>query len=413
MVLLFLGTTLCSGGRTICGCLRVLGMHGEKTFANYHHFLSRNKFSMKDASKILIEMIMPLTESKIILVVDEHLERRRGKKIKAKAIYRDPVASSKSWKVKCQGLKWVVISMVVSFPWSKRPFALPVFCALRLPEDHPKNLKRELRTGTDLACQMLCMIRRWFPDKKIIVLGDGDYARVKLCKICKKLSMTLIARMRADARLHEHPNKSLTKRGRVKKLGGRIIRPEESLWEKVKVAWYGGQMNELLATSKGCIWLGGKTSQHIDLKVVWVKMRSSDEIILMTTDIEMDLIEIISLYVKRWNIEVTFRECRDYLGVETQRQWSDLAIARSTPFLFGLYSLIVLMGNAIYNNQGIKAETTAWYKKEHLTFSDLLRAVRKEISDVNHIINSILNPEFIDKPLEDISSFEEATACGL
>ena len=150
MLLLFVGGTLCRGGRTVCGCLRTLGMKGETAFANYHHLLSRSKIDMLQGVKILIKMLLPLTGPSIVLVVDEHLERRRGKKIKAKAIYRDPVASSKSWLVKCTGLKWVVLTILVRFSWSKRHFALPIFCVLRYSEDHPKNLKRKTRSGTDL-----------------------------------------------------------------------------------------------------------------------------------------------------------------------------------------------------------------------------------------------------------------------
>ena len=395
ILLLFIGATICQGGRTICNCLKSLGMQGEVTFANYHHLLSRNQYSLKDAAKILMELVLPLVnQSQIILVIDEHLERRRGKKIKDKAIYRDPVASSNKWKVKCFGLKWVVVSILVTFSWSKRPFALPIFCALRSPEDHPKNLKRKTRSGINIACQILVVIRRWFPDLNFIVVGDGDYAKVKLCLTCKRLSMQLITRMRVDARLHDYPDQSITKRGRKKKLGKRLEWPLEG-WKNVCVNWYGGQLKELSATAKNCFWLAGKKSEIVSLKAIWVNMRLNDPIILMTTNLEMTIPEIISIFVTRWNLEVTFRECRDYLGVETQRQWSDLAIARTTPLLFALYTLIVLMGNTIYQQQGIHAEQTAWYHKTHLTFSDLLAAVRNEIEDINQIRNSLLNSEFL------------------
>lgn len=103
---------------------------------------------------------------------------------------------------------------------------------------------------------------------------------------------------------------------------------------------------------------------------------------------------IIESYVKRWNIEITFRKCREYLGVETQRQWSDLAIERTTPLLFALYTLITLMGNAIYNERGLIAESTVWYQKTHLTFSDLLEAVRQKIGSPTKIVNSVLQAEF-------------------
>lgn len=285
-LLFFIGSVSCRTGTTVCACLRALGMKGEKAFANYHHFLNRCRFSLLDASRILIQMLLPLTGSEITLVVDEHLERRRGKKIKAKATYRDPVASSKQWKVKCTGLKWIVVSLLIRFPWSTRPFALPVLCALRYPEDHPKNLKRHTRSGIDIVCQMLFVIRRWFPDSHITVLGDGDYARVKLCRVCKRLSMELITRLRADARLHEKPEQLKNKRGRPQRLGSRITRPQEDLWKKEIVNWYGGQTKELLAAAKNCLWLAGKASQIIELKAVWVKMRVTDEIILMTTALE-------------------------------------------------------------------------------------------------------------------------------
>src|SRR6185503_10916198 len=404
-LILFSGGILCRSGHTICGYLRVLGMKGEKRFSNYHHLLNRSKIDMLKAAKILMNMVLPLAGAEIILVVDEHLERRRGKKIKAKAIYRDPVASSKKWKVKCFGLKWVVVSMLIKFSWSKRPFALPLFCALRLPEDHPKNLKRKTRSGIDIACQILCVIRRWLPNHDITVLGDGDYARVKLCQVCKRLSMHLVSRLRADARLHYFPIK---KKGRVSKKGPRLTRPEEKEWGQVVVNWYGGQIKELAAAAKNCLWLGGKKSQLIELKAIWVKMRAGDEIILMTTNLDRQISAIISAFVSRWNLEVTFRECRDYLGVETQRQWSDTAIARTTPMLFALYTLVVLIGNAIYNRQSIHPESTAWYSKTQLTFSDLLNAVRNELGNVN----SLFYPQFAYHQDLDNPHFEEYLASG-
>lgn len=411
IILFFVGGTICRGGRTVCGCLRALGMKGETAFANYHHLLSRSKIDMLQGVKVLIKMLLPLAGNSIILVVDEHLERRRGDKIKAKATYRDPVASSKSWLVKCTGLKWVVLTMLIRFPWSKRHFALPIFCVLRYPEDHPKNLKRNLRSGTDLICQMLIVIRRWFPSLSITLLGDGDYARVKLCEICKKLSIDLVSRMRADARLHDFVSEGKRK-GRRPKVGKRLYRPADGDWEKANIRWYGGQIKEILVSARNCLWLAGKESTVIKLKAIWVQLRPGDEIILLSTALDLTIIDIIEGYVKRWNIEVTFRECRDYLGVETQRQWSDLAIERTTPLLFTLYTLITLIGNAIYQEKGIIIDSTAWYIKTHLTFSDLHEAVCREFGDINNIVNSLISPEFRNKLKQDDASRELTRAMG-
>lgn len=411
MLLLFIGTTMARGGRTVCGCLRTLGMKGETTFANYHHLLSRCKIDLLKGVKILIEMILPLVGNSVIFVVDEHLERRRGEKIKAKAAYRDPVASSKSRIIKCTGLKWVVLSLLVSFPWSKRSFALPVFCALRYPEDHPKNLKRYTRSGIDLICQMLIVIRRWFPDLAMTLLGDGDYARVKLCATCQRLSIGLVSRMRTDSRLHDFVLEGKRK-GRRPKVGKRLVRPKEDLWVKASVQWYGGQVKELLFSTVNCIWLAGKKSAVIPIQAVWVQLRHGEEIILMATAPDMNVIAVITGYIKRWNIEVSFRECREYLGIETQRQWSDLAIARTTPLLFALYTLVVLIGNTIYLEKGIIAESCAWYKKSCVTFSDLLEAVRQEIGEPSNIANSILKAEFANTSPQAESLRERFIAAG-
>ena len=396
MFLLFTGSVACRGGRTVCGCLRALGMHGETAFANYHHLLSRSKIDMLHGVKILIEMILPLTGPSVILVVDEHLERRRGEKIKAKATYRDPVASSRSWLVKCTGLKWVILAILVTFPWSKRPFALPVFCVLRTPEDHPRNTKRSMRSGTKILCQMLMVIRRWFPNLTLTLLGDGDYARAHLCVVCQRLSIGIVTRLRADARLHAIPCE--TKRsGRRARLGPRLTRPEPSFWQKMNIPWYGGQYKDVLIASMDCLWKAGKECALIPLRTVWVQTRPEDEMVLMTTDFCMDSLKVIERYISRWNIEVTFREAREYLGVETQRQWSDSAIERTTPLLFVLYTLITLIGNKIYGQKGILVESTAWYQKTHATFSDLLEAVRLELGNVDRIVNSVLSTEF-EKP---------------
>jgi DDE superfamily endonuclease len=402
IVLLFVGGISCRAGRTVCGCLRILGMKGERAFANYHHLLSRCKFDMLCSVKVLIEMILPLVGTDVVFVVDEHLERRRGDKIKAKATYRDPVASSKSRLVKCFGLKWIVLAILVTFPWSRRPFALPVFCVLRKPEDHPKNLKRKTRSGTDLICQMLIVVRRWFPSLTITLLGDGDYARVKLCDTCRRLSISLVSRMRADARLHDFVSEGKRK-GRRPKVGKRLTKPEDNSWGKLAVQWYGGQVKEVLVAAKNCLWLAGKESAVITIQAVWVRLRAGDEILLMTTSLNMSVHAIIEGYIKRWQIEVTFRESRDYLGVETQRQWSDLAVERCTPLLFALYTLTTIIGNAIYAEKGIIAEWTAWYSKPYLTFSDILETVRQELGDACKIANSLLGREFRNElPLEGL-----------
>ena len=151
-------------------------------------------------------------------------------------------------------------------------------------------------------------------------------------------------------------------------------------WKRTEVLGYGGVKREVQYISNTCIW-GASGSQPIPIRWVLVidPTGKMDPLPLMSTDLHMTAEQIIELYIDRWGLEVTFEETREHLGVETQRQWSDKAIARSTPILMGLYSLVCLMGNRLDRGNQLKVEQTAWYKKEHVTFSDILKTVRMAI----------------------------------
>ena len=379
-------------------------MHGERAFSNYHHVLNRCKWDSLAGAKKILELILPYSKTQLVLVVDEHLERRRGKRIKAKATHRDPVGSSGSWLVKVTGIKWVVLSCLISFSCSSRSFALPFFCVPILPEDHEMYRKRRHRTGIDLICQMLCVIRKWLPNQPILLIGDGDYARVKLASACTKLNIALITRLRSDARLHDFPG-TYQGKGRYPKQGKRLSKKDISpVIEQVQ--WYKGLAKNVTTRFTRCIWYAGKSGARLPLFAAWVEYRKGDEFILAMIGYPLPLSakEIIEWYVKRWNLEVTFRESRDHLGVETQRQWADRSIMRTTPLLFSMYTLIVILGHRLWDTEKITPFQTAWYNKEHLIFSDLLRAVRAQVW--RHRCDSWESTEFEKWPNGE-SSFSE------
>ena len=98
-----------------------------------------------------------------------------------------------------------------------------------------------------------------------------------------------------------------------------------------------------------------------------------------STDVNLSPIKIVEYYVLRWNVEVTFEESRRHLGIETQRQWSDKAIERTTPVLFGLYSIVCLIALRLSKSEELTPRSTAWYQKEEITFSDVLAYVKRHI----------------------------------
>ncbi len=124
---LLTGAILSPHSRTVTNALRVMGKSGEKHFQNYHRVLSRALWSCLKGSRILLNLLIKMfgTGGELVIGFDDTVERRRGKKIKARGIYRDAVRSSKSFFVKTSGLRWLSFMLLTEIPFAGRVWALP------------------------------------------------------------------------------------------------------------------------------------------------------------------------------------------------------------------------------------------------------------------------------------------------
>ena len=368
--LLLLGVIVCKGGRTVCAVLRVLGLRGERAFSKYHNVLNRATVNLRQASKILLSRLDDDKSDPLVIAVDAHLERRRGKRIAAKGCYRDPVRSSRNYTVKCHGLRWLSMVVVKRFSWFQRPLALPFFTLLAPSEKANEQAGKRHKTLIDWTIQMIMQLRRWMPRRAIILTADGEFATAALAWSCVKQKVSLVTRLRLDARLFGFPVRRVGP-GRPAKKGERLVVPKKMLdmpdlsWESTSVLWYGGIQRCVQYLSTSCLW---HVKGYDPVPIRFVMMTDPEEkwrpVLLMSTDVHLEPSQIIESYVSRWSIEVTFREAREHLGVETQRQWSKLAILRSTPILFGLYSLVVIIAGRIKTFEVIQICQAAWYQKE-------------------------------------------------
>jgi hypothetical protein len=234
---------------------------------------------------------------------------------------------------------------------------------------------------------MVDKVRRWQPDREIVLVGDGAYAAVPLIQRCQRLKrVKLVSRLRLDARLHDFPGpQPKSKRGPKPKKGDRQpnlatrLADPKTEWQTVKIPWYGGVEKAIEIVTGVSLWY----RQGLDpVPIRWVLIRCPEESFkpqaLFCSDPSVSAKQIIFWFIVRWNIEVTFEELRAYLGFETQRQWSDKAIERTTPCLFGIFSLVVLMAQALYPKD-LPIQQTSWYPKHEATFSDALAAVRSHL----------------------------------
>ena len=295
--------------------------------------------------------------------------------------------SSRSQVVNATGLKWLVMALSFRFNFAKRAFALPFFTVLEPSEKSTKKQGKRHKTTLDWSIQMVMQLVRWAPTIPFILVGDGGFACVKLAWTCFKNNIALVSRLKMNAGIYAFPEEvPVGKRGRKPKKGVRLISFKEMLkmedlpWEEVEIAGYDGKRKKVQYLTNTSMW-GADGSCPIAIR--WVLVRDPtgemDPLPLMSTDFNLTAIKIMELYVDRWGLEVTFQEAREHLGVETQKQWSDKAIARTTPMLMALYTIVCLIGNRLNEEAPLNAEKTAWYDKKEVAFSDLLKAVRVTI----------------------------------
>lgn len=386
---LLMGAILTPGKRVVTEALRVMGLGDSQQYAQYHQVLNRAVWSPLVMVPILLKLLVrsfAQAGEPLVFGIDPTVERRWGAKIAARGIYRDAVRSSDSHFVKTSGLRWISLMLLTTIPWAQRGWALPVMTVLSPSERYYQQRQRRPMTVLERSLQMVKVLRRWLPYQALVIVGDNTYAALDFLAALLPLSVTFITRLRLDAALYE-PAPPYNKRGRPRKKGQRlptlaaILADPATAWQRQVISWYDGVRRELELVSGTAIWFHtGKTP----VPVRWVLIRDPqgkyDPVGLLCTDLAPAAPNIVRWYVQRWRLEVTFEETRRHLGMETQRQWSDKAIARSTPLLLGLFSWVTLVAHTLYSSQPAPTpRTAAWYCKSLPTFSDALALVRQHL----------------------------------
>lgn len=394
--ILLIGAILAPGKRTVTAALRVMGLSNEAQFQNYHRVLNRDTWSSRSLSRLLLRLLVRTfvpDGAPVVIGLDDHIERRRGVQIAAKGIYRDPVASSKSFFVKTSGLRWLSMLLLAPIPWAQRIWALPFLTVLAPSERYHQERAMAHKKLTDWARQMITQVQRWLPNRAIVVVADSSYAVLELLAAITALPtpVSLITRLRLDAALYDPaPPREPGTKGAPRKKGDRQptlahrLTDPTTVWETVSVRWYGGTTRCVELASGTAVWYH---SAKPVVPIRWVLIRDPNGTFapqaLLSTNQATTASQIVEWFVQRWQVEVTFEEARAHLGVETQRQWSDLAILRTTPALLGLFSLITVFAHQILQGQVLTVRQSAWYQKALPTFSDTLALVRQQLWPVS------------------------------
>ena len=385
-VLLLLAALLTTGNHTILNVLRTAGLMAAGHPSSYHRVLSRSPWSAWRLARHLLDWVIQhfVPAGPIHLVGDDTVDEHRGKKVFGKGRHRDAVRSSHSYTAFRYGHKWVVLAVLVRFPGTSRPWALPVLVVLYRNKE--KSGKRRHKTPSQQMRQMLKVVMRWFPQRSFVFAGDGGYGTHELSRTAAKRPrrLTLISRFYADANLYAPPPARTGRKaaGRPRVKGAKLPSPEMVVARtkkrrKLNVAWYGGGRRDVAVVTGTGHWY--KAGEGL-VEVLWVFVHDRtgthrDEY-FFTTDVHLTAQQVIECFTGRWSIETTFQEMRAYLGLETTRGRKKDTVLRLAPCLFGLYTVVSILF-AQMPARYRRVRVIDWIGKKDVTFSDAVTAVRR------------------------------------
>ena len=319
--------------------------------------------------------------------------------------------SSRSHFVKVSGLRWLCMMLLVPIPWAARVWALPFLTALCPSQRYHDSQGRRHKKLTDWARQMVKQVSRWLPGRQIVIVADSAFAALDFLGAAKRHA-TVITRLRLDAALYAPaPERLPGQRGRTRLKGERLAALSQVLadpataWTPLIVpCWYGEHDRPVEVASSTAVWYHpGMPTVPLRWVLIRDPLKQFESQALLCTDPEATPSFILECFVQRWQVEVTFEEARAHLGIETQRQWSDKAIARTTPCLLALYSIVTLAAQQLFSTGQIYRRCAAWYPKPQATFSDTIAGVRRALW--SHAYFSISHNEAdmvkIPRPLVD------------
>jgi hypothetical protein len=390
---LIIGHFLATGKRTITNLIRCLGKHKDKKFTKYFYVLRKAKWSTFESSKLLllliVERLIP-ENARIEINIDSHLNRRRGPKIKGLGFHRDAIASSKHQKVLTSGHNWLVAGISVRMFGSKYKWSLPFLSYLLTPEKplsssrNNADLRGKTRHKkmTKITCQIIIQVRRWIGSKReIVIVADNAFCCREICKTCIKYNVIFCTQLRLDASLYDFPPNQKSKRGRPRIVGQRLpnlevlLNDKKQKWVRLLTPWYNGSQKNLEVLTGTCLWYHNSVG---GVPIRWVLTRDltgqRKPIAILVTDFRICALQAIEFFITRWPIETTFQEINQHLGLETIHTWSDKSINRTAPTIIASYSLACLIVNESVKTTGLEItpQTTSWYNKDTITFSDVM-----------------------------------------
>lgn len=394
------------GHWAVTACLVVTGMSGQRHHSAFHRFFAESKWSIDEVGRtifnFLCERVIPRDVS-IQFVIDDSLAKKRGKNIFGLGTHIDAVNSTRGWRIFAFGHCWVVLSIVVWFPWSNRPWALPV--AFRLYRQKKTiEAERDYKKKTELAAELIALLRSWAPDdRRLNGLVDEAYFNATTLKTLPD-NVHLIGAIRPDAVLTAGVRGSKHANGRPRVRGERLPKPKEIAqgssrpWMTVACSIY-RTVEEVTYKYLHAQWYRGAGARLMAFVIVKSRCGEIPFRVYVSTDPSLSAKQMIELFACRWPTEQTFRDLKQYLGFSAPQSRTPLAVERTAPLVGMLYSLCVVWFHLhVAGTNTPIFPIRPWYtKKRHPSFPDILgvaqrAAMQSGVFDPANNSNNLQNP---------------------
>ncbi len=350
-----LGWVMCLGKRTEYGVFQTIqadtpvSRKERHPFDRFYNFFSRSAWTVHDlARQVAVAIVARLNPRGLLyLVVDDTLLHKRGKHVYGLGWFRDAVASTAKRVATASGNHWVVVGLAICIPGTSKIYCLPIHAMLHLAG---KNQKSE----ATLAKEMLQDILGWFPERKLVFIGDGAYSAHNLLGELDP-RVTYVGVMRADAAMYNPivPKQSKSKRGRKPGKGPRLPNPKEAVkkadgnrsgrgawtWQTVNATAY-GKTRKLLVLSFLALWPQVRGLAPILVVLVRDPLGKFDDKYLFTTDVDADVSWVISTFSRRWSIEVVFKSSKQVMKIQAPQHWCRQSIEKVSPWVWLMQSVI-------------------------------------------------------------------------
>ncbi len=391
-----LGWVMCLGKRTEYGVFQATqadtaaSRKERHPFDRFYNFFSRSAWTVHDlAHQVAVAIVVALNPRGVLyLVVDDTLLHKRGKHVYGLGWFRDAVASTAKRVATASGNHWVVVGLAIRIPSTSKIYCLPIHAMLHLAGKKNKS-------EATLAKEMLHDILRWFPDRKLVLVGDGAYSVNNLLGDLND-RVTYVGVMRADAAIYDVivPKQSKSKRGPKPRKGPRLPNPKEAVkkadgnrrgsgpwtWQTVKAEAY-GVPRKLKVLSFQAIWPEVRGLVPILVVLVRDPLGKFDDKYLFTTDVNASLSWVNTTFSWRWSIEVAFKASKQVMKIQAPQHWCRESIQKLAPWVWLMQSVISLWyfteGHKLPQARAARRRFGDWDTEWSL--AHMLRMLRAEI----------------------------------